>query len=152
MLRHLRWWANLLDSKFTIPGTNVRFGIDPILSLVPGIGELASPAFAVLLLVQGLQQRVPKIILIRMVVNALMDALIGAVPIAGSVGDIFWRANTANLSLLERYAKPGRPPTRADYVFIWIVAGVFGLLVAIPVFLSIWLMILLLSVLNMRLF
>lgn len=149
MLRQLRWWADLLDARFTIPGTNVRFGIDPILSLLPGLGELASPAFTVLLLVQGLHQRVPKVVLIKMVLNALIDALIGAIPIAGTVGDIFWRANTANLALLERHAIPGRAPDRADYVFVWVAAGLLGLLVAIPVFISVWLMTVLLSAIGL---
>ena len=132
MLPLLRRWADLLDNRFVIPGTTVRFGIDPILSLIPGIGELASPAFAVVLLVQGVQQRVPRAVLVRMVANALIDAAIGAVPIAGAVGDIFWRANTRNLALLERHARPGVPPAPGDVAFLWIVAGVLGLLVAIP--------------------
>jgi uncharacterized protein DUF4112 len=137
MLRELRAWADLLDSRFRIPGTQIRFGIDPILSLIPGLGELTSPAFTVLLLVQGLRQRVPKVILVRMVANALIDALIGAIPIAGNIGDIFWRANTANLALLERHAQPGRRPTTGDYAFVWAMAAVLGLLVAIPVIVGI---------------
>jgi hypothetical protein len=133
MLPHLRRWADLLDNRFVIPGTSIRFGIDPILSLIPGLGDLASPAFTVLLLVQGTQRRVPRPVLLRMVANALVDALIGAVPIAGAVGDVFWRANTRNLALLERHARPGIPPTPGDIAFVWIVAGLLGLVVAIPV-------------------
>ena len=137
MLRELRAWADLLDSRFRIPGTQIRFGLDPILSLIPGIGELTSPAFTVLLLVQGLRQRVPKVVLFRMVVNALLDALIGAIPVVGNVGDIFWRANTVNLALLERHAQPGRAPTPGDYAFVWAMAAILGLLVAIPVIIGI---------------
>jgi hypothetical protein len=135
----LRRWAVLLDSKFRIPGTNIRFGLDPILSLVPGLGELASPAFTVALLVQGVGQRVPKIVLARMVANALIDALIGAIPLAGSVGDIFFRANTRNLALLERHASPGRPPTRGDYTFVFGMAIVFGLIALVPVLIGLYL-------------
>jgi hypothetical protein len=139
MLNWLRWWADLLDSRFRIPGTNIRFGIDPILSLLPGIGDLASPVFAVALLLQGVRQRVPRVVLLRMLGNALIDALIGVVPIAGTVGDIFWRANLRNLALIERHAARGLQPSRADYVFVWTMAAIFGLLVAIPVFLAIYL-------------
>jgi uncharacterized protein DUF4112 len=135
----LRVWAELLDSRFRIPGTQIRFGIDPLLSLIPGLGDIASPVFTILLLGQGLRQRVPKVIMARMLVNAFLDALIGAVPIAGNVADIFWRANNWNLQLLERHAQPGRPPSTADYLFLCIVALVFGLLIAIPVFLGIFL-------------
>jgi hypothetical protein len=136
----LRRWADLLDSRFTIPGTSIRFGIDPIVSLIPFIGELASPMFAMLLLVQGVRQRVPKIVLLRMLFNALLDALIGAVPVLGTIGDIFWRANNRNMALLERHAQPGRRPTRADYVFVFAMAALFGALIVIPIVLALWLM------------
>jgi hypothetical protein len=139
LLDWLRWWATLLDSRFRVPGTRIRFGLDPILSLIPGLGDLASPAYTLALLVQGLQQRVPRVILARMVLNALFDAFVGVVPIAGSVADVFWRANTRNLALLERHARPGRPPERADYAFVFGIAAAFGVLALIPVLLAIWL-------------
>ena len=135
----IHWWADLLDSRFRIPGTRIRFGIDPLLSLVPGLGDLASPAFALVLLVHGLQRRVPRIVLIRMIGNALFDAFLGVIPIAGTVGDIFWRANARNLALLERHARPGLPPTRGDYLFVFAAAAVFGAIVLVPVVLAIWL-------------
>jgi ABC-type antimicrobial peptide transport system permease subunit len=138
LLDWLRWWATLLDSRFRVPGTNVRFGLDPLLSLIPGLGDLASPAYTVALLVQGLQQRVPRIVLARMVLNALLDALIGVVPIAGTVADVFWRANVRNLALLERYARPGRPPERADYLFVFGIAALFGVAALVPVVLGMW--------------
>jgi hypothetical protein len=125
----LRRWAVLLDARFRIPGTSIRFGLDPILSLIPGLGELASPAFAMALLVQGVGQRVPKVVLARMALNALLDALIGAIPIAGTIGDIFFRANTLNLALLERHAKPGVPPRRRDYYFVFGIAVAVGIVV-----------------------
>ena len=135
----LRSLATLLDARFRIPGTEIRFGLDPILSLIPGLGDLASPVFATLLIAQAIHQRVPKVIVLRMLANALIDAFIGVVPIAGNVADIFWRANTRNLSLLERHAQPGRPPTRSDYLFGYGLAALFGMLVLIPVALAIWL-------------
>ena len=137
-LEWLRAWAVLLDAKFQVPGTQIRFGIDPLLSLVPGIGDLASPLFATLLIVQGLHQRVPKIILLRMLGNALVDAVIGIVPVAGTVADIFWRANVRNLALLERYARPGRKPSRSDYAFVFGIVAAFGMVIIVPVVLAIW--------------
>ncbi|MEO7190367.1 MAG: DUF4112 domain-containing protein [Vicinamibacterales bacterium] len=137
-LPSLRWWAELLDSRFRIPGTSVRFGLDPLLSLIPGIGDLASPVFALVLLVQGLQQRVPRIVLVRMIGNALFDAALGIIPLAGNISDIFWRANSRNLALLERHAHGGGRPARSDYVFVFVMAGVFGALVLIPVVLALW--------------
>ena len=136
-LSFLQAWADLLDSRFRIPGTQIRFGLDPILSLIPGVGDLVSPAYAIVLLVFAIQARVPKVILFRMLSNAMLDALLGAVPIAGNVADIFWRANRINLSLLQEHARPGRPLTRSDYMFLFVISGVFGLLAIVPVVLAI---------------
>ena len=91
----LRRWAVLLDSAFAIPGTPVRFGLDAIVGLVPGIGDLTTPAFTVLLLGTGLRMRVPAVVLARMVMNAGVDALIGLVPIAGDLVDLGWSATSS---------------------------------------------------------
>jgi hypothetical protein len=129
----LRRWVKLLDDRFRIPGTNIRFGIDPLIGLIPGLGEATSPVFTVALLVQGVRMRVPRVVLARMVVHAGVDALLGVIPFAGNVVDVFWRANRRNLTLLERHARPGVPPTRADYVFIWAAVAFIVLLAAIPI-------------------
>jgi Domain of unknown function (DUF4112) len=138
MLPWLRWWAELLDSKFRIPGTNIRFGVDPILSIIPVLGELSTPMFTALVLTQALRQRVPAVVIFRMVVNALIDAAIGAVPVAGTVADVFWRANNVNLALLERHLRHARPPTRGDYVVFWLIVGVFGLAVGFLAIFGLW--------------
>lgn len=137
-MRLLRLWASWLDDRFRIPGTNIRFGLDPILSLIPGFGDLASPLFTMVLLAQAIGWRVPRVVLVRMVMNALIDALIGIIPIAGNIGDIFWRANTANLALLERHAQPGVAPRPGDYAFVWIITALLGLLVLVPIVLGLW--------------
>jgi hypothetical protein len=139
MLVWLRWLADLLDSKFRIPGTNIRFGLDPIFSIFPGLGELVSPAFTALILAQALRERVPAPVIVRMIVNALIDAAVGAVPVAGTVADVFWRANNANLALLERHARRARPPSKADYIVFWMIVGLFGLVVGFIAFVGFWL-------------
>jgi Domain of unknown function (DUF4112) len=135
----LRFWADLLDSRFRIPGTDVRFGIDPILSLIPGFGDLASPIFTVVLLLQAVKQRVPRVVMVRMVVNAVIDAFIGMIPVAGNIGDIFWRANNLNLALLERHAQPGRPPAPGDYAFVWLIVLTLAVVITVPVLIALWL-------------
>lgn len=114
----LRRWAVLLDSAFAIPGIPVRFGFDALLGLVPGLGDLTTPAFTVLLLVTGVRMRVPAVVLVRMVMNAAFDALVGLVPIAGDLADVGWKANLRNLDLLERHAVPGTPASRGDFWFV----------------------------------
>ena len=148
----LRRIAVLLDSRFRIPGTDIRFGLDPILSLIPGLGDLASPVYTALLLAQGLRQGVPRIVMLRMVGNALLDAIIGAIPIAGNVGDIFFRANNANLALLERHRHPGRPPERGDYVFVGVLSLLLGVFVVVPLIVGLYLFTQLLDVLGRGLF
>lgn len=139
-LPDLRRYATVLDKAFRIPGTNIRFGLDPIIGLIPGLGDLASPVFAGLLVLEGARLGIPRIILIRMVVNALIDAVIGAIPFAGVVGDVFFRANTKNLALLERHAAPGAPgATRRDYWFVWIALTGLAIGIILIVWLTIWL-------------
>jgi hypothetical protein len=147
-LAWLRQVADLLDARFRIPGTTIRFGIDPILSLIPGVGDLASPAFTIALLAQAVYQGVPRVVMLRMLLNALFDALIGAVPVAGAVADVFYRANLRNLALLERHARPGVAPTRGDRTFVLVAAGIFGLVILVPVVIAIWLTFVLWNVLT----
>lgn len=135
----LRRWATLLDSAFRVPGTGIRFGLDAIVGIVPGIGDLAAPAFTAMLLVTGFRMRLPAIVQARMVLNAAIDMAIGLVPLLGDVADIAFKANLRNLSLLERHARPGVPPARGDYLFVYICLGLVALITLVPVLLLIWL-------------
>jgi len=137
-LEFLRRWARLLDAAFAIPGTRIRFGWDPILGLVPGLGDLATPVFAGLLLVHAYSAGVPKVVQLRMVLNVLLDVLLGLVPLAGDVADVAWKANVTNLRLLERYAGGERQAGRGDWLFVGAVLGVLGLVAAIPLVLFLW--------------
>jgi hypothetical protein len=123
----LRRWAVLLDSAFRIPGTRFRFGIDAIIGLIPGLGDIATPTFSVLLLIQAVRMRLPVVVQARMVLNAAVDMVLGFVPVLGDLVDIGWKANLRNLALLERHARPGVPPARSDYIFVmvWIIALAF---------------------------
>jgi hypothetical protein len=136
----VRRWAVLLDSAFRVPGTNVRVGLDPLIGLVPGVGDLAAPVFTGLLLLTGLRLRVPAIVQTRMVLNAAFDMLLGLVPVLGDLADLTWKANLRNLALLERHARPGVPPGRADYVFVFICLGLVALIALVPVLLIGWLL------------
>ena len=139
-LDELRRWAVLLDSAFKVPGTNIRFGLDAIIGLVPGLGDLVAPVYTLILLGTALKMRVPAVVVARMVLNAGIDMLLGLVPFAGDVADVFWKADLRNIALLERHARPGLPPTRGDY---WFVLGSIGVVAAIgivPIVFVIWLL------------
>jgi len=108
----------LLDSAFRVPGTNMRFGLDPIAGLVPGIGDLVTGFFSVMILLHALRLRVPKVIVARMLLHVGIDVLVGAVPLAGDLFDAGFKANLRNLALLEQYAQPGVTPRPSDYLFV----------------------------------
>ena len=137
----LRRWARLLDSAFRIPGTNIRFGLDAIIGLVPGIGDLSAPAFTVMLLLEGTRRRLPMVIQARMVLNALIDMLLGLFPVVGDLVDIAWKANLKNLALLERHVgRPGLPPTRGDYAFVFVAIALVLFIALVPLVLIAWLL------------
>lgn len=102
--------ARLLDSRWRVPGTNIRFGADPVLNLLPGVGLVASKAVSAYLIWEARRLGVPTGTLLRMVGNLGLDAVISAVPLAGWVGDAFYRANLRNMALLrEHLDRRGRP-------------------------------------------
>ena len=134
----VRRWAVLLDSAFRIPGTNMRVGLDPLIGLIPGLGDLTAPLFTALLLVTGLRMRVPAVVQARMVLNALLDMLLGLVPLAGDLADLAWKANLRNMALLERHVRPGVPPTRGDYLFVFVSLGLVTLVALVPILIVVW--------------
>jgi hypothetical protein len=134
-----RFLADLLDQRFTIPGTSIRFGLDPVLGLIPGIGDaIANLAGSAILLIAA-QYRLPKIILLRMGLNIAFNALIGAIPVVGDIFSIWFRSNLKNAQLLERYVSAERQtPSAGDWFFVLaVILGIVLLLIGIFVVL-IW--------------
>ena len=138
-LELLRQWARIFDSQFRIPGTDIRFGIDPLLGLLPGVGDLASPILSMFMIWHGVKLRVPKIVIARMMLNALIDAGVGAIPVVGDLFDFGWKATAWNLALLERHAMPGRGATSSDYVFVIFCCVVLAAAALLPI-LAFWLL------------
>jgi uncharacterized protein DUF4112 len=92
--------ATLLDSAFVIPGTNVRFGLDAIVGLVPGIGDFLTSLVSLYIVHEARQLGAPTHLLIRMIANVAIDGIVGSAPLAGDVFDVMWRANRRNMTLL----------------------------------------------------
>ncbi len=99
--------ARLLDGRWRIPGTHVRFGGDALLSLLPAVGPVAGTVASAYLIWEARRLGVPSSLLLRMAGNVALDSLVSAVPVAGAVGDIFLRANLRNIALLRRYLEHG---------------------------------------------
>ena len=98
-----KFLADWLDQRFTIPGTSIRIGLDPILGLIPGIGDMIANLAGSAIILIAAQYRLPKIVLLRMGLNVALNAIIGAIPVFGDIFSIWFRSNVKNAKLLERY-------------------------------------------------
>jgi hypothetical protein len=128
----------LLDEAFRVPGTKLRFGWDPIIGLVPWIGDLLTALVGCAILAQAHQMRVPGVVQLRMLLNIGIDLVAGVVPLVGDAVDFFWKSNAKNFALLERHAPAVQPATRGDWIFVvGIVAAVVAMAV-IPLLVLYW--------------
>lgn len=109
----LRWVvriARLMDSQFRLPGTRFRFGLDPLLGLVPIVGDLSTTAVSVALLLTMMRHGASGAVAVRMALNILIDTVVGAVPVLGNVFDFAFKSNERNVALLRRHYAEGRHP------------------------------------------
>jgi hypothetical protein len=130
---HLEYLVALLDDIFRIPLTGIRFGLDPLIGLIPGVGDWLTGAVSFLILVAGWQRGLPRVALVRMVVNIGIDSLVGTIPVLGDVFDVGWKSNRKNFTLLQAYREPQRhTQTWRDWAFLIALVGIVGLLLALP--------------------
>lgn len=111
-LERLRRLADRMDARFRIPGTRMRFGWDSILGLIPGVGDAAALLPGVYLIHQASRMGVRRSVLARMAANAGIDFVVGGVPLAGDIFDLFFKSNRRNLALLEREFAVANPDHR----------------------------------------
>ena len=135
-----KFLAEWLDQRFTIPGTSIRIGLDPILGLIPGIGDMIANLAGSAILLIAAQYRLPKIVLLRMGLNVALNAMIGAIPVLGDVFSIWFRSNVKNAQLLERYAgSEGRASNFGNWIFVVAVIGGIVLLLIAILLATVWL-------------
>jgi len=137
---NLEFLARVLDDWFRIPGTSIRFGIDGIIGLVPGIGDLLSGLASTVIVIAAWARGVPMAGLLRMMANIGIDVVVGAIPFIGDAFDIAWKANRRNYELLTRHITEPRRHTWKDWVFLFLLGAMFLALLAIPVIVTIWLL------------
>jgi len=101
-LARLEWLADLMDSRFIVPGTNIRFGLDGLIGLVPGIGDAISALISFYLIARAAELGLSPWIKLRMVGNVLIDTLVGAIPVLGDVFDVSFKSNRRNIELARR--------------------------------------------------
>jgi hypothetical protein len=108
-IARVRSIARLLDSAVPIPGTGIRFGLDPVLGLIPGLGDAAGAVLAAWVVLLATRLGAPTAVILRMLANVAIDAVVGSVPVLGDLFDVGWKANSRNVELLDRYlAAPAR--------------------------------------------
>ncbi|MFB2879245.1 DUF4112 domain-containing protein [Floridanema aerugineum] len=118
-LKRLRRISHVLDNAIAIPGTRFRFGIDPILGLIPGGGDTVSAFFAAYIIWESAMLGLPKEILMRMFSNILFDTFAGSVPVVGDLFDVAWKANVKNVALLEEHLQLPETSQKADKWFLF---------------------------------
>jgi hypothetical protein len=118
-VRIARLFAYLLDNSIRIPGTSFRIGLDPLIGLIPGLGDAIAGLSGTMILLLAGQLQIPKIVLMRMAVNVALNSLVGAIPVIGDLFSAWFKSNLRNIDLLERHASPGRSPsTSGDWAFV----------------------------------
>lgn len=136
----LRKLEFLLDEAFRIPFTRIRFGIDGIIGLFPGLGDVIAGILSLIIPIGAWVRGVPYVTIIRMAANLCIGVLVGSIPILGDAFDIAWKTNARNYKLLQRHLGEPRRHTWKDWVFLLLLACAIGLVFAIPILLLIWLL------------
>ncbi len=118
----LRRFAYLMDEAFSVPGTRMRLGLDAVLGLIPGIGDVIGALLSTWIIAGALRHRVPALVIVRMVLNVSVDLIFGAVPVAGDVFDFMFEENMMNMRLLEKHRDRRRPPRSAGQIALVLAA------------------------------
>ena len=135
----LRKLEVLLDEAFRIPGTRIRFGLDGIVGLVPGLGDVLAGLLSLVIPLAAWIRGVPYVTLLRMAANLGIGVLVGSIPLFGDAFDIAWKANRRNYRLLSRHLGEPRQHTWRDWIFLLMLGAAMVLIFAIPVVLVLWL-------------
>jgi hypothetical protein len=137
----LRRLEVLLDEAFVIPGTGIRFGLDGIIGLVPGLGDVIAGFLSLFIPFAAWVRGVPYVTVVRMLINVAIGLLVGTVPLLGDIFDIFWKANRRNYLLLTRSIAEPRRHTWRDWGFLLVLGIGVAAIFAIPLVLVAWLVI-----------
>lgn len=143
--RSLDQLSRLMDGLFRIPGTGWRIGLDAIVGLIPGVGDIATTAASFYILAAGVRYRVPKVTLLRMGANIAVDYLLGSIPIVGDVFDAAWKSNQMNVELLRERASVSAEEAAHGRASDWLFLGVIMLallaLLVGSIAVSLWLLV-----------
>ena len=137
---HLDYIAALLDDIFRIPGTKIRFGLDALIGWVPGVGDAMTGVASFLIVFASWRRGAKGVTLARMIANVLLETAVGAIPVAGDVFHIVWKANRRNYRLLLREREQPGLSTGRDWTFFAVLLLAVISAAAIPIAILIWLL------------
>lgn len=132
--------AHLMDDAFPIPGFGVRFGLDPVIGLIPGVGDAIGAVVSAWIVLEAARLGAGAAVIARMLLNLAIDALVGSVPVLGDLFDAGWKANDRNVRLLHRVVDAPGAARRSSAAFVGAVALVLLLFVAGSVAAIVWLL------------
>ena len=139
-LDRLAWW---LDSSIPVPGTSWRIGVDGLIGLIPGVGDLTAGALSSYILLEAVKMGVPALVIVRMSLNIILESVVGTIPILGDVFDFAFKANQRNVRLMRNYmTNPVQVKKRSTLTVIVVVTLLIAALV-----LTVWVVLVLLSML-----
>jgi hypothetical protein len=135
-----RWLALIMDNFLRVPGTSFRFGLDPLIGLLPGIGDTGSAIISALALLAAARRGLPKILLARMALNILINEAVGIVPVVGDAFSFWFKSNARNYELLKRHTAAPRRSTKSDWFFVALVLGALLVILVVSLAVSFWLL------------
>ena len=137
-LGEVEFLAWLLDNSIPVPGTGGRrFGIDALIGFVPVVGDIFGGLMSVIVVWRGSRMGLPRIVVLRMLANAAVDFVVGAIPLAGDAFDLWFKVNERNLGLIRRHLERPDTSTRNDWLVVLGFLAVIVLLLAAAVWLLI---------------
>ncbi|CAN5472203.1 hypothetical protein BH20VER3_BH20VER3_06340 [soil metagenome] len=135
-----RWLALIMDNFLRLPGTKFRFGLDPLMGLLPGLGDTGSAVISAMALIAAARRGLPKVLLARMSLNILINEAIGIIPVAGDAFSFWFKSNARNYELLRSYTAAPRRSTKSDWIFVALVLLLLGAILLVSLAVSLWLL------------
>jgi hypothetical protein len=135
-----RWLALIMDDLLRLPGTRFRFGLDPLIGLLPGVGDTGSSIISAIALIAAARRGLPKILLARMSANILINELVGIIPVAGDAFSFWFKSNARNYDLLRKHTDSPHRARKSDWIFVGLILGALLLILLASLAVSFWLL------------
>ena len=131
-----KWLAQIMDEFLRVPGTRFRFGLDPLIGLLPGLGDTASAVVSAVTLIYAARCGLPKILIARMSLNILINEVVGIIPGIGDAFSFWFKSNSRNYELLQHHWGAPRRPRTSDWIFVAAILGLLLVIVALGIAVS----------------